>query len=71
MSPASRRCTYLFVEIELREWQLDRLSDLLFLHVETTNIGIRHVGLLVCAKHGNGRVGFRGQDVDEGIRMAM
>ena len=36
-------------------------------HIQSTNIGICHVRLLVLPKHGDGRVSLGGQDVDKGI----
>jgi hypothetical protein len=41
------------------------------LHVQPSHVSIRDVWLFVCAKHGNRRVGFGWQDVDECIGVAM
>ena len=61
----------LLVEVEVGEGQLDCLTNLLFLHVQATDVGVRHIRLLIGSQHGDGRVGLRGQDVDEGIGVAV
>lgn len=61
----------LLVEVEMGERELDGLADFLLLHVETTNVGVGHVGLFVGAEHGDGGVSFGGEDVDEGIGVAV
>lgn len=51
--------------------QFDGFSDFLFLHVQPTDIGICDVRLLIGTKHGDGRIGFRREDVDQGVGVAM
>jgi hypothetical protein len=53
------------------EGQLNGFPNLLLLHVQASDIGICDIGLLVLAKHGDGRVGLRWQDVNKGIRVAV
>lgn len=55
----------------MRQRQLDRLPDLLLLHVQPAHVRIRHVGLLVLAQHRDAAVGFRGQDVDQSVGVAV
>lgn len=61
----------MLVQVEMGERQLDSFADLLLLHVETTNIGVRHVGLLVGTQHSDGGIGLRREDIDEGVGMAV
>lgn len=63
--------TDLLVKIEVRQGQLDCFSNLLLLHVQPTNICVRNIGLLMCAKHGNRRVGFWGENVNEGVGVTV
>ena len=49
------------------EGQLDSFPNFLLLHVQSTNIGICHVGLLILPEHGDGRVSLGRKDVYEGI----
>lgn len=51
--------------------QLHGLTDLLLLHVQTTDIGVCHVGLLVGAQHGNRGIGLGRENVDEGIGVSV
>ena len=51
--------------------QLDGLTDLLLLHVEATDVGVGHIGLLISAQHGDGAVRFWGQDVDQGVGVTV
>jgi len=61
----------LLVEIELGQGKFNGLPDLLLLHVQTANVRISHIWLLVGAQHGNGGISFRGKDVDEGVGVAV
>ena len=63
--------TYLFVEIEMSERELDSFSNFLLLHVESSNVGIRNIRLFMSAKHGYRRVGFWRQDVHKRIGVTM
>jgi hypothetical protein len=55
----------------MRQGQLDSLADLLLLHVQAADVGIRDVGLLVGAQHGNGGVGLGRENVNEGIGVSV
>ena len=57
------------VEMVLDEGQLDGLPNLLLLDVHATDVLVGDVGLL--GHELDGRVGFRGEDVDDGVRMPM
>ena len=61
----------LSVQVALGEGQLDGFADLLLLHVEAADVGVGHVGALVGGEHGDGRVGFGWEDVDEGVGVAV
>lgn len=51
--------------------QLDSLSNLLLLHIETTNVGVGNIWLLILTQHSNRRVCFRGKDVDERVGVSV
>lgn len=51
--------TNLLVEIKMRQRQLNRLPNLLFLHIQASNIGIGDIRFFISAEHRYGRVGFR------------
>ena len=55
----------------MRQWQLNRLSDLLLLRVHTTNILIGDIGTLLLAKHCDRRVRFWRKNVDESIGVSV
>ncbi len=59
--------TDLLVEVKVRQGQLDRFSDFLFLHVQSTDIGISDIWLLVRAEHSYRRVGFGREDIDKRV----
>jgi hypothetical protein len=64
---ARRVDTDLVVEVEVCKGQLDSFSDFLLLHVQSSDISVRNVWLLVCTKHSNGGVCLWGKDVDERV----
>jgi hypothetical protein len=70
-SLAPRGRTDLFVEIKVSQGKLNSLADFLLLHVQPADICVCHVRLLVSPKHGNGRVGFWRENVNERVRVAM
>lgn len=47
------RHTDLLVQVSLSQGQLHGLPDLLLLHIQTTHVRIRDIGLLMCAEHSN------------------
>ena len=49
---------YLFVQLKMSQWQLDGLGHPLLLQIQTTNVNIAHVGLLIGAQHWYARVGL-------------
>lgn len=51
--------------------EFHRLSDLLFLHVKTTDIRVRDIRLLMFTEHGDRRVRLRRKDVDKGVGVAV
>lgn len=51
--------------------KLNSFPNLLLLHVQATNIGVRDIGLLVLTQHSNRRVSLRGQNVYQGIRVSV
>src|SRR5690606_5339014 len=55
---ARRVDTDLLIQVEMCEWQFNSFPDLLLLHVQTTNIGIGNVRLLILSEHGNRRIGL-------------
>ena len=65
------RPTDLFVEIELRQGKFNGFPDLLLLHIQSTHICVRDIGLLMSAEHGYRRVGLWRKNVNEGIGMTM
>lgn len=63
--------TNLFVEIEMGKRQFNSFPDFLFLHVQSSHIGIGDVRFLVCTEHCDRRIGFRRKDVNKGIGVAV
>ena len=57
------------VQMVLDEGELDGLPYLLLLRVHAANVLVGDVGLF--GHELDGRVGFRGEDVDDGMRVAM
>jgi hypothetical protein len=53
------------------QWQLDSLPNLLLLHIQSTDVGVRDIWLFVLAEHGNGRVCLWRQNIDKGIGMTV
>lgn len=66
-----KKRTNLPVEVEVCQGQLDCLSDLLFLHVHSSDISVCHIRLLILAQHRNRRVGLRRQDIHESVGVAV
>jgi hypothetical protein len=51
--------------------QLDGLSNLLLLHVQTTNVGVSDIWLLILTQHSNRGVCFGRKDVDERVGVSV
>ena len=49
---------YLFVQLKVSQRQLDSLAHLLLLQIQTANVHVAHVGLLIGAQHCYARVRF-------------
>ena len=69
--PARRVDPQLRVQLPLRQRQLHRLPHLLLLHVVAADVGVGHVGAVGGGHEGDGGIGFRGQHVDERVRVAV
>lgn len=69
---AARRINpQLAVQVATRQRQLHRFPHLLLLDVVAADVGVRDVGPFVGGHEGDGRVGFRGQHVDERVGVAV
>jgi hypothetical protein len=52
---------------DLNEGQLDGFSDFLLLLIETTDIAVLDIRLLIGAQHGDARVGLGRENVNQRI----
>lgn len=55
----------------MRQRQLDSLSNLLLLHIQTTHVGVSDIWLLILTQHSNRGVCFRREDVDERVGVPV
>jgi len=59
--------TNLLVKVEVGQGQLYSLSNLLFLHIQTSDITVCNVRLFMGTEHSYGRVGFGGEYVNQRV----